>query len=129
MSPLLKSGCRFYDTAEYPKGIPYYTDLAELLRENEGEFVICGPGRMKKMYNVDEYVTRFQLEKSGGKIFRVYESVLLTRSHNRRKASGLFLFFKNKERRVMYGKLYCKGKRFLSHLTKDVESELRRDSF
>lgn len=61
--PLVKKWLSLYDTAEYPKGIPYYTDLAELLRENDGKFVICGPGRMKKMHNVDEYVTRFQLEK------------------------------------------------------------------
>ena len=47
--PLVKKWLSLYDTAEYPKGIPYYTDLAELLRENDG------------------------------KIFRVYESVLLTK--------------------------------------------------
>lgn len=51
------------ETEEKPAGIPYYTDLAELLKNHTSEFIICGPGKMKKMHNIDEYVENAQLQK------------------------------------------------------------------
>lgn len=46
-----------------PEGIPYYTDLAELLKNHQSEFIICGPGKIKKMHNIDEYVELAKLHE------------------------------------------------------------------
>lgn len=69
-TPLVKKWMSLSDKPEKPKGIPYYTDLAELLEENSCEFVICGPGKISKMHNVDEYVELSELEQVAGKYLK-----------------------------------------------------------
>lgn len=56
-----------------PMGIPYYTDLAELLRKHSCEFVICGPGTIEKMHKVDESVEITELEQTARKYLKFIE--------------------------------------------------------
>lgn len=69
-TPLVKKWMSLSESPEIPKGIPYYTDLAELLEKNNCEFVICGPGKISKMHNVDEYVELSELEKVARKYLK-----------------------------------------------------------
>lgn len=63
-TPFIRRWLSLSGKPEKPVGIPYYTDLAELLREHSCEFVICGPGNITKMHKVDECVEIPELEQT-----------------------------------------------------------------